>query len=704
MNFWFCETCGKRLTENDLAAGDARDKKLKGVYCQSCSVGVMTMEMDAISNDDIQKIKRKTGGSGESRIRVPKSSGDSFQRINSPQRRPSGESFPSENVRRDSNLRLSPAQARGRADLFPLKLGGGVLVAVVIVAVMALLTRHPSAMPATPATPAAPAPEPAPIAETHVTQPAPRPTTVAPESIPATELNSTVAALEPPAVAVLAPVAPPAVHTADAPGTETPGVPDGTAKTSALVNTPEPAKIPAATADRFDNELLSNVVHLLSQHRLTEATLKVRESSGGENSKQQWLAVLSAVQKEEKEFQDQLSASIGKDVKLQTARESVDGKLTLVEFPLLRIAKVISDNGTAIGSTNVTVSAYDLTEAARQAFYRPGDADGDGWAARALLALSAMRLAEAENALSHLSDHPLKDGLAAEIKRMKSVALESQARAAWTSLSSRVKEATTQARAKQLCAEVDAFEKNFADSEFIRNSDCSAALKAAKERLERLSVGLDPRVQSLFKGRVASYDAPTGVMTLEYDFSTKQQTDDFVGAVWAPPGDFSGLTWNRGKLSTYGKMPVSVLLPMPQFISSTISVQMDVPVMKANTEKNVVMCWGFYNPQTTAKSPRIRVDLNGKTCTIFSDDNTLKSVPSILTATKPCKLEFSCLDKALSVKINGQVLLECKLDKAIEQTGFWFGNGWDSGITLSRFQISGRLDPVWLANALKAAH
>src|SRR5256885_7984272 len=57
MNFWFCETCGKRLTEKDIEEGAARNKKLKGVFCQQCSVGVMTMEMDAISSDQLAKFK-----------------------------------------------------------------------------------------------------------------------------------------------------------------------------------------------------------------------------------------------------------------------------------------------------------------------------------------------------------------------------------------------------------------------------------------------------------------------------------------------------------------------------------------------------------------------------------------------------------------------------------------------------------------------
>ncbi|MBI3831142.1 MAG: hypothetical protein HY291_16605 [Planctomycetes bacterium] len=50
MKFYFCETCGKRVTEDDMAAGEARDKKLKGVFCKNCSVGVMTMEMAALTD------------------------------------------------------------------------------------------------------------------------------------------------------------------------------------------------------------------------------------------------------------------------------------------------------------------------------------------------------------------------------------------------------------------------------------------------------------------------------------------------------------------------------------------------------------------------------------------------------------------------------------------------------------------------------
>jgi len=48
MNIWFCETCGKRVTEKDLAQNQAFDKQVKGMYCKDCAVGVNTMAFEPI--------------------------------------------------------------------------------------------------------------------------------------------------------------------------------------------------------------------------------------------------------------------------------------------------------------------------------------------------------------------------------------------------------------------------------------------------------------------------------------------------------------------------------------------------------------------------------------------------------------------------------------------------------------------------------
>jgi formylglycine-generating enzyme required for sulfatase activity len=82
MNFWFCETCGKRLTEKDLEEGAARNKKLKGVYCQQCSVGVMTMEMDAINIAQLANEQpRSAPASDSNRSATPSRKGSSVIRM-----------------------------------------------------------------------------------------------------------------------------------------------------------------------------------------------------------------------------------------------------------------------------------------------------------------------------------------------------------------------------------------------------------------------------------------------------------------------------------------------------------------------------------------------------------------------------------------------------------------------------------------------
>ena len=53
--FYFCETCGKRVTDKQIEAGHGRDKKLKGVYCEDCAVGVMTMEFAALTDVNIRE-------------------------------------------------------------------------------------------------------------------------------------------------------------------------------------------------------------------------------------------------------------------------------------------------------------------------------------------------------------------------------------------------------------------------------------------------------------------------------------------------------------------------------------------------------------------------------------------------------------------------------------------------------------------------
>lgn len=61
MKFYFCQTCGKRLTEHDIDDGAARNKKLKGVFCKECAVGVTTMDSLPMSNAEANALVKKDG-------------------------------------------------------------------------------------------------------------------------------------------------------------------------------------------------------------------------------------------------------------------------------------------------------------------------------------------------------------------------------------------------------------------------------------------------------------------------------------------------------------------------------------------------------------------------------------------------------------------------------------------------------------------
>ncbi|MCZ7649198.1 MAG: hypothetical protein M5U26_28740 [Planctomycetota bacterium] len=60
MKFYFCEGCGKRITDTDLTKGEGRDKKLKGVFCKACAQGVMTMETLPMDEEQARAVLDKS--------------------------------------------------------------------------------------------------------------------------------------------------------------------------------------------------------------------------------------------------------------------------------------------------------------------------------------------------------------------------------------------------------------------------------------------------------------------------------------------------------------------------------------------------------------------------------------------------------------------------------------------------------------------
>jgi hypothetical protein len=53
MNFYFCESCGRRVTDKDLEVGAARNKQAKGVYCDDCAQGISTITFEALRDEQL---------------------------------------------------------------------------------------------------------------------------------------------------------------------------------------------------------------------------------------------------------------------------------------------------------------------------------------------------------------------------------------------------------------------------------------------------------------------------------------------------------------------------------------------------------------------------------------------------------------------------------------------------------------------------
>ncbi|MCW8129800.1 MAG: hypothetical protein KIS92_05545 [Planctomycetota bacterium] len=113
MKFYFCETCGKRVTEQDVEAGRARNKKLNGVFCAGCAEGVMTMELQPVSEDEARRLlnKRNTPAAGAATARPPTSAAPTLKRDTSqtriPAARTSGEA---KHTQRSAHPAPAPAQ------------------------------------------------------------------------------------------------------------------------------------------------------------------------------------------------------------------------------------------------------------------------------------------------------------------------------------------------------------------------------------------------------------------------------------------------------------------------------------------------------------------------------------------------------------------------------------------------------------------
>lgn len=424
---------------------------------------------------------------------------------------------------------------------------------------------------------------------------------------------------------------------------------------------------------------------------------------GNYAGKESMLGALKLLESQRETRYTAIGNMVGQNVKLDTTKGPQNGKLVAFKNGTLQLERAILINGESRGSSQATVSVEELTPATLARLSpTPAPATPADWIAAALTSMAEGQMDTAEAALKHITGNELSDTLATELKQTRVRERESQARAAWAKIETRAAEAPSQTRAKQLTDEINAFAKKFADSDYAASPEIAAKMLELKEKFERLALGLDPRVLKLFKGRVLNYDARTQIITLGYDLLTKEQTEDFIDSLWAPPGDTTGLTWKKGELKTFCKGTADRVFKMPQFLSNSLNIQLSFKKIDTSKRNRFEVEVSFYGLESAGKTPKVSFRASEKGSYFLNGAADLKSNLDDVLFRADGMLELSCQGQIFVAKENGKVVLEHTQNKPNDHAGFWIGGGWDSGITFTKLQISGRLDPAWLSKALEA--
>jgi len=606
-----------------------------------------------------------------------------------------------------SNTRRKKEVVEKPASRMPLVLAGA--AGVVLICAIVMMNRSPES-PVSTAKPPEPKPTatPQPMAKE---KPRETPKTVAKSKAPApTPVPQPAATPEPITDVATIPQTAPVVS--PAPSTPVAIVSEKPASGKPTIEKPvEPAKSPtpvaSATSEKPQKSApraewpMADILAALRENAPKKAMERIQD--GNYSAKDSMLDALKILETQRETRFTAIGNLVGQNVKLETSKGPQNGKLVAFKNGTLQLERAILINGESRGSSQATVSVDDIlpTTLARLSPL-PAPTTPAEWIAAALTAMSDGQMDIAEAALKHITGNELSDTLAAELKQTRESEREKQARAAWAKIETRAAEAPSQTKAKQLTDEINAFAKKFADSEFATSPEIAEKIVELKEKFERLALGLDPRVLKLFKGRVINYDARTQIITLGYDLLTKEQTEDFIDSQWAPPGDTTGLTWKKGELKTFCKGTADRIFKMPQFKSDSLNMQWSFKKIDTSRRNRFEVEISFHGLESTGKTPKVSFRASEKGNHFLNGGAELKSNMDDILFRADGMLELSCQGQLFTAKENGKLILEHTQNKPNDHVGFWMGGGWDSGITFTKLQVSGRLDQAWLTKALEA--
>lgn len=526
MKFYFCEACGKRVTQDDIAAGEGKDKKLRGVYCVQCAQGVTTMDNLPVSNEEARDLLQKeTPTQKQDQPGVKRDSRSGLK----PGRKPS----------RHSSKRITETpQARTSSPIVIGAVAGGIALLLLALFLASGNRQAPKGKENTvgktqpahidpkerpPSTEAV-----ATVDESPKGSPEPSPSdTPEPPTTPAPE--------EPPNVA--APATAPEKKTEPEVDTEPTKEATGEAKADAKkpvepakpAGPPPPPKPSQKPYQLSLEQELAGVAEALGRGSFDDAEKRLQKQPatslgdwafmrGPLSDAVKWLKERAALRRKA------LDALVGSRIRVKTPDLRVSGKVTKVDGETLTIQRIFRiNNQERLGTVSTVPFSALPADQQKKLLKLPEPAQDAELLGAALSLFSKNRLKGAHGQVARIKDPKPRAAMEWFLEIRAWRARESAAQAEWEKLSSASREANTSEAARPVWKGMKAYEETFRGTQ--EHWRTLKERKALTVKLQVLSEGLEAIVRRAFGDGVVKFDPITRKLNLHLAFKNKSHFD-----------------------------------------------------------------------------------------------------------------------------------------------------------------------------------
>lgn len=686
MKFYFCESCGRRLTEHDLDSGAASNKEAKGFYCSTCAVGVHTMQFTALQDpgtptkqaaQNSTPVKRKTTHS----VALPQHP-HAPKRTNDINMVPAQRSGHAQESKTSPSTFSNPSKAPNSMLFF---WGAGVCVLLL----MAALALWPESKPPVSRKAAEAIPEP--VRPTPVIErPEVSAKTNAPEDLPLREPEPKVEQKPVPDS--------PESKTITHPVSEAPAQKSETPPETSKTTPDEPAKPKIEPPKASKQEGWVRVLQALAQCQPQKATDILADPAFSQEERTALKTILTKLEEEIPALAASLAARVGQKVRIQTKSGATSGKILKVEGNIVSLAQEFVINGESRTGEPVAVSLLDLNLNARRTLQGSSDpTQADGWMLLAIQRLLDGQEVPARAALEKAKGHVLQEPLSAAFVAMRQEILDARASAEWTTLEARAQKARTGSDAKALLKDLDEFEKSFSESTLCIDAAHKAKRDALRADLAVLQLDADPRLIKSFRGRIVTFSPRTEELTLQYEFKNAAELEDWTIAEQG----HTKITPNGLHLSCPNSS--NPIMSTNLFKVNGINITMEFEVDASSKGRDPrILVWLFGSDSKGKSNPGIV--LAGMGCIDYMRGDMRAPLTSSAEPL-PLKgiLEVACTDAQYQVKLNGKKILEYKDEMPCDQTGIRWGGGFNMNFVVKKLVLSGKYDPALLKAKLESA-